>query len=111
MLAGHETTAHTMHYTLIYLALNPQYQRKIQAELDLLFPDPSQPLNYERDYPVLADSWIHAALQEALRLYQPVLHIPKTSHEPQVLKTRQWGEIVIPGGWYVELSTMGAHRN
>src|SRR5690606_17641395 len=46
-----------------------------------------------------------------LRLHQPVLHIPKTSFEPQLLKTRQWGDIVIPPNWYIELSTMGAQRN
>ncbi|RPA82090.1 cytochrome P450 [Ascobolus immersus RN42] len=111
MLAGHETTAHTMHYTLIFLALNPQYQRKIQAELDALYPDPNTELNYERDYPALADGWVHAALNETLRLYQPVIHIPKTSYEPHLLKTRERGDIMIPPNWNIEISTMGAHRN
>lgn len=111
MLAGHETTAHTMHYTLIFLALNPQYQREIQKELDSLFPDRTTKLDYERDYPKLADGWINAALNETLRLYQPVLHIPKTSHEPHILRTRDYGDVMIPPGWAIELSAIGVHRN
>src|SRR5689334_16103024 len=34
MLAGHETTANTLHFSLIYLALNWQSQKRLQEDLD-----------------------------------------------------------------------------
>lgn len=37
VLAGHETTANTIHFMLIHLALTPSSQRHLQADVDLTF--------------------------------------------------------------------------
>ena len=34
ILAGHETTANTLHFALLQLAMNPGPQRRLQADLD-----------------------------------------------------------------------------
>ena len=37
LFAGHDTTAHTMTWCAYELARNPQYQRRVQEEVDVLF--------------------------------------------------------------------------
>ena len=42
VLAGHETTANTIHFMLIHLALTPSSQRHLQADVDQTFHSTSQ---------------------------------------------------------------------
>ena len=39
MLAGYETTANALSYTAYLLALNPQIQEKLQAEIDKFYEE------------------------------------------------------------------------
>jgi cytochrome P450 len=32
-LAGHETAANTIHFSMLFLAMNPEFQRKLQGKL------------------------------------------------------------------------------
>jgi len=34
LLAGHETTANSIHFSMVYLAFDPSTQRKLQADID-----------------------------------------------------------------------------
>ncbi len=64
-LAGHETTANALAWTLYLLALNPQARTKMEAELDALGHDPS--------YDDLAKlPYTLAVLKESMRIFPPV---------------------------------------
>lgn len=53
VLAGHETTANTIHFMIIHLALTPSSQRHLQADVDLTFhstprrPTPTEEWDYD----------------------------------------------------------------
>ena len=55
ILAGHETAANTIHYSLLYLALHTQSQRRLQAELTAggFVDKPVEEWDYEHDLPKL----------------------------------------------------------
>lgn len=63
ILAGHETTARALGWTLHLLSRQPQYMARVQAEADVF--DISQPR--------WADSlpWTRAVLEETMRLFPP----------------------------------------
>ncbi|KAK4943230.1 hypothetical protein LTR66_014625, partial [Elasticomyces elasticus] len=54
ILAGHETAANTIHFSLLFLAMNPATQRHLQRDIDDIFGDkPISEWDYERDVPKL----------------------------------------------------------
>ena len=110
-LAGHETTANSIHFSIIYLATNPSAQRLLQADLDrILQRKPPSEWDYERDFPKLLNSMANAVLSEELRLIPPVTSIPKCVREQQSL-TVNGKKCFVPVGTYISLVTPAAHRN
>ena len=110
-LAGHETTANSIHFSIIYLATNPDAQRKLQADLDRIFQrKPASEWDYERDFPKLLNSMANAVLCEELRLIPPVVAIPKCTRKQQSL-TINGKKCFIPANTYISLLTPAAHRN
>jgi cytochrome P450 len=112
MLAGHETTANTLHFSLIYLAMNLASQKRLQEDVDKIFE--GKPINewtYEEHFPKLFDSMAAAVMNETLRLLQPVVNIPKSTApgRPQQL-TMGGKQYTIPGDSHVWLSC-AVHRN
>ncbi|MCJ1244328.1 hypothetical protein MMC30_001526 [Trapelia coarctata] len=74
--AGHETTANTLAYGILLLAAHPEWQDWIAEELDcVLNHENSDSWNYESVFPRLKRCL--AVMFETLRLYSPVLQIPK----------------------------------
>ena len=70
LLAGHETTGNTMAFTLLLLAIYPEWQRKIQGELDRQLENrPNEKWTVERDCAALQQGYIGAVQKEALRVY------------------------------------------
>ena len=67
LLAGHETTALTLTYSLYLLARNPQCQAKLQAELSAVIGGGEAPT--PDDLPKLV--YAHRVIAESLRLYPP----------------------------------------
>lgn len=113
-VAGHETTANTLHFTLIQLANNPAAQRALQADIDRLLGRDSDPLtwNYERNINALTASNIAACMNEALRLTPPVVDIPKRvspGHDQTIVLEGQ--RHLLPQGTPIVINTVGAHRN
>jgi cytochrome P450 len=75
-LAGHETTAQMLAWTWYLLAENPEAEARLHQELhDVLNGRPPQ----QSDFMKLP--YLHALMQEALRLYPPAYIIARTSVE------------------------------
>jgi cytochrome P450 len=76
MLAGHETTANSLSWTLYLLSLHPGVRRRLEAELDSVLGD--RPPNAQ-DYGRLI--YTRQVLQESLRLYPPAWFIGRRARE------------------------------
>ncbi|XP_061577374.1 thromboxane-A synthase [Cololabis saira] len=67
LLAGYETSSNTLAFTCYLLAINPDCQRKVQAEVDDFFTRHDSP-----DYTNVQElKYLDMAVCEALRLYPP----------------------------------------
>lgn len=114
-IAGHETTANSIHFTILYLAIHPEIQRQLQAELDTIFGnrinDPAS-WDYDEDLPRLFSGIAGAIMNEELRLIPPVIIIPKSTmpNSPQKLNVRG-KECTVPAGTYIALNAGAVHRN
>ncbi|KAI4089947.1 MAG: hypothetical protein LQ344_005048 [Seirophora lacunosa] len=114
LLAGHETAANSIHFSLVYLAMHPRSQRRLQASLDHIFGSrPISAWDYERDFTALFSSLTGAVLAEELRLVPPVPAIPKcvpSNSPPQPLLIND-KEYHIQPATYINLISTAAHRN
>lgn len=111
MFAGHETTANSLHYILIYLALNRKSQSRLQADISSVFGcRPISKWDYDLDFPRLASGMAGAVMAEQLRLVPPIIEIPKLTSSPQHLSVNG-KRCTIPANTLVHLSTAAAHRN
>ena len=113
ILAGHETTANVIHFSLLFLALNLSSQRHLQRDLDSIFRGrPTSEWDYERDIPKLFGGMTGAVLNEELRLVPAVVNIPKSTPkdqpQPIVLNGKR---CLVPGGAMVNLISAVVHRN
>lgn len=113
ILAGHETAANTIHFSMLYLAMNWQSQARLQRDLDEVFGTrPISEWDYERDVPKLFGNMCGAVMNEELRLIAPVVGIPKSTPKdsPQPL-TLNGKRVTVPGGCHITLDTPATHRN
>lgn len=113
ILAGHETAANTIHFSILFLAMQMKSQRRLQQDLDEILGDrPSTEWDYEQDMPRLFGSMCGAVMNEELRLIPPVIGIPKTTPKDRPQSLRVGGQdVTIPGSCYVTLNTTATHRN
>lgn len=112
MLAGHETTANTLHFSLLFLAMNPGSQKRLQEDLDRIFDGkPMSEWSYEEHFPQLFSSMAAAVMNETLRLFQPIVNIPKSVAPGPPQQIQMGGkEYSLPGDAHVLLSA-AVHRN
>ena len=113
ILAGHETTANSIHFCLIYLAMHISSQRRLQQDLDKTFQGrPISEWSYEEDIPMLFGNMAGAVLNEELRLIPPVVGIPKRTGpgKPQSLIVGG-KKCIVPENTYISLVCHSAHRN
>lgn len=100
-LAGHETTANALVWTLYLLAQHPEICEKMQREIDSvaneegITPASIQKLKYTE-----------MVLAESMRLYPPAWVIGRTPLEPF-----EAGEYTIPAGSVVVVSQFALHRD
>jgi len=113
IVAGHETTANSIHFSLLYLALNLTSQRRLQKDLDSNFNGrPISEWDYDRDLPHLFGGMAGAVLNEQLRLVPPVVSIPKKVSEtsPQTFSV-DGKKVHLPAGTAISLIAVVVHRN
>ena len=101
LLAGHETTANTLTWTLYLLSTHPEIAQTLEAEVERVLKG--------RDAQA-ADvhnlSYTHQVIKEGLRLYPPGWIIGR-----RVATERELGGYRIPKGSYVFLSPYAMHRH
>jgi cytochrome P450 len=113
LVAGHETTANAVHFTLIHLAGNPSSQRRLHHELDRLVGD-KEPDTWEYDEMInpLMASLLGAWMNETLRVLPPVIEMPKMvtpdRDQPLVVDSTRY---VVPRGTIVSLCAASVHNN
>ncbi|CAK7220772.1 hypothetical protein SBRCBS47491_004300 [Sporothrix bragantina] len=116
MVAGHETTANSLHFALLELANNPASQRALQTDIDRLLGRDSDPTtwDYEASINGMLASMLGAAINETLRLMPPVVNIPKwvTPTGDQTLALQETGQThVLPAGMDIVLSAITVQRH
>jgi cytochrome P450 len=112
MLAGHETTANTLHFSLIFLAMNWASQKRLQGNVDTIFDGKLiNEWKYEEHFPKLFGGMPAAVMNETLRLLQPVINIPKSTASGRPQRLDIGGQqYTMPGDTHIFLSA-GTHRN
>ncbi|KAF9555383.1 cytochrome P450 [Agrocybe pediades] len=110
LVAGHETTAHTLCFTFALLALYQDEQEKLFEHIKSVLKGRTP--TYE-DMPAL--TYAMAVYNETLRMFPPVVSIPKISAEDtSLMATNVNGEkipVPIPKGTNIALNTAGLHYN
>ena len=99
VIAGHETVAGALTWTLMLLAEHPEAQQRLRDELAGL-PGPVSMLDHRERIP-----WTRAVIDEALRLYPPAWAISRRSNAPDVI-----GGVEVPAGTMAIISPWLVHR-
>ena len=101
LLAGHETTASTVGWTLNLVSRHPEVRERLHEEAVAVYGD-RRPV-YE-DLPALR--YTHMVLQEAMRLYPPVWILPR-----RALAEDEVGGYHVPAGADVLICPYTLHRH
>ncbi|EIW55340.1 cytochrome P450 [Trametes versicolor FP-101664 SS1] len=111
LVAGHDTTSHTLAYALIFLALYQEEQDKFYKNIMAVMPK-DRALRYED---MGSFSYSLAVFNETLRHFPPVIGIPKYSAEDTVLTTTsatgEQARLPVPRGTYITISASALHHN
>ncbi|EWC46304.1 hypothetical protein DRE_04475 [Drechslerella stenobrocha 248] len=112
LLAGHETSAGALHYTMLLLALHPDSQRELQSDIDKIFGDrPIDEWDYNKDIAAMQNSMIGAVMFEEMRLIPPVTNVPKQVSIRDQVMIVNGKKTVWPEGSTVSLCGHSIHRN
>ncbi|KAK3696633.1 hypothetical protein LTR37_017814 [Vermiconidia calcicola] len=113
ILAGHETAANTIHFSILFLAMHWSSQKRLQEDLDAILGDkPISEWDYDEDVPKLFGSMCGAVMNEELRIIPPVIGIPKSTLKgrPQGLQVNGQ-HVTVPEDCLITLNTAALHRN
>ncbi|XP_052738453.1 cytochrome P450 4C1-like [Bicyclus anynana] len=104
IMAGTDTSAVGMAFTLILLGKYPDIQQKVYEELKEVFGDSNRPLVKE-DLPKL--KYLERVVKESFRLFPPVPFILRKVEKEITLPSG----VTIPSGSGIFVSIFGAHRD
>ncbi|MHB9288883.1 cytochrome P450 [Halobacteriales archaeon Cl-PHB] len=77
LLAGHDTTALVLTYTLFLLSQHPEAEARVHAEVDSVVGDDTPGIDHVRQF-----DYVERVLQEAMRLYPPVYTMFRSPTRP-----------------------------
>jgi cytochrome P450 len=101
MLAGHETSANTLSWSLALLSAYPSARDHVEAEVDLVLGDRDPDAGDADKLP-----WTRAVVAEAMRLYPPAWTI-----ERNALADDQVAGLPVPAGSLVAIPPYLVHRH
>ncbi|CZR54671.1 related to cytochrome P450 3A7 [Phialocephala subalpina] len=103
-LAGHDTTAHTLGYAITLMATDRKLQAWIREELDFVFggKEVVKEDDYEQAFPRLKRCL--ALMYETLRLYGPIIVIPKYTGESSTKLKVAGKEYTIPADTHTPIN-------
>lgn len=113
LFAGHETTAHTLAFAVALIAAHAEIQEKLYTSIRELVPRGEAP-TYAA---IVKWSYGLSVIYETLRLYPPVVSIPKQATQDTVVTTHSTDGnetpilVPIPKGVPIMLSIVGLHYN
>eukprot|EP00877_Chromochloris_zofingiensis_P012867 jgi/Chrzof1/7834/Cz02g38070.t1 len=102
MIAGHETTAATLGFTMAYLAQNPDCEKKALDEIKAVMGDRTEPT--AQDIPKLI--YMEACFREALRLHPAVTQLSRDAGADTTLA----GKYLLRRGQRIFTNTFALHR-
>ncbi|KAF8474413.1 614/534 cytochrome P450 [Russula ochroleuca] len=109
LIAGHETTAHTLCFSLALLALYPDEQERLYQQIKGVMTS----LNAYEDMSRFTQSL--AVFYETLRLFPPVAIIPKVSTQDTTLTVSNAdggkSTFPVPSGTEIDFHVPGLHHN
>jgi len=112
LFAGHETTANTLHYSLLLLAQHPEIQQLVLDEIDTIYEEAAQQgrreLEYELDFN--RAHWTFAIMSETLRVYTPTGMTNKWTATDQPIAF-EGNTYVIPQGTRISINGTAVHTN
>lgn len=113
IIAGHETTANVVYFSLTELAINIGSQRRLQKEIEAMFGSTSpETWDYDSTINALLGSMVGAVMNEVLRIMPPVINIPKSVRQDADQSIVIDGKkIILPKGAHINLNTIGIHRS
>lgn len=112
IVAGHETTANTIHFLLLELANNPAAQRLLQRDIANIFGETdSSSWDYESSVNALMASMAGACMNEMLRMMPPVVDIPKEVANNDQVIIKDGEKYHLPKGVHVGLVATAVQRN
>lgn len=100
-VAGHETSANALAWTLYLLAKHPEIQEQVRQELEETAPDRSPAFTDLRSLPILTN-----VIQEAMRLYPPAWITDRVALEDDEI-----GGAKIPKGTVIIPFIYGIHHS
>ncbi|XP_073828026.1 probable cytochrome P450 313a4 [Musca autumnalis] len=108
--AGFETTSATIYFTILMLAMYPEYQAKVYEEICDMFPDKNDDGEFEMTYEHITQlTYFDMFVKETLRLFPTVPLFSRCIVDGNGLKLSNG--VVIPPNLELVLNIYNLHRN
>ncbi|KAL4184709.1 hypothetical protein AMTRI_Chr10g2480 [Amborella trichopoda] len=99
--AGHDTTSGLLTWTVVLLAMHPEWQDKVRKEVIEAFGSDTPTIDGVNRLKIM-----NMIIHESLRLYPPAVFIVR-----KLKRTTRFGELIIPSGIEIVLSPIAVHHD